>query len=114
MRQRIHQLGNMNESEVNAKKVLAISEMIARPVRARNIRRKLNMPTKQVSSFLKRTDEVKREKEGKTYQYTVDIPEIPSKMKFGDEWIEIEEIEKDGKMCRKITTSQGEEKILKM
>ncbi|KXB06105.1 hypothetical protein AKJ51_04210 [candidate division MSBL1 archaeon SCGC-AAA382A20] len=109
---RFTHIGNMSKEEVDTKKVLAFTEMIDRPVRARQIRRKLRMPSRQVSAFFKHLDEVKRKKHGKTYQYTVDIPEIPSRIEFGDEWIKIEEVEIDGKMYKKITSSQGEEKLI--
>jgi len=100
----------MAESNKNKKIVKTISNLIGNGKKpAKFFSDILGMSSRQASRFLKRIDEVERSKKYNQYEYFVDIS-TPKKIAYGDEWIKVEELSKSK---LKITTSQGDEKIVK-
>lgn len=110
-KQGVGNLSGMSESFKNTQKIRAIADTIGRKRKARHIRRKLSMTSKQVGAFMKRIDEVNRDKGGDCCEYHVDVPEIPKRIEYGDKWVEVTKVNIDGKKYRKIETSEGDERF---
>lgn len=105
-------IGSKSERTLNRIKAIVLTELLylGESGSGRLANDVDGMSSKQLGKFLKRIKEIERENNGQVYKYRPKGLEPPQRIEYGDEWVEVEKVERDGKDCLKITSSRSGEK----
>jgi len=99
----------LTDSSKAKKKAEAVFKLIGEDKKpASFLANDLGLTSRQTSQFLKRIDNVLREKKYNTYRYFVNLS-LPQKFTFGDEWVKVNE--EDNSIV--VTSSNGDVKKIR-
>jgi len=110
----ISRLSNLSDERVNRHKLEIVEEIMKRGnVSCSQLKSTIDsMTTKQLSVFLRTIEELNYFIKGNRYRYYVELDEMPTTITYGDYWITIEEIDKDGKKYLRMLSSNGTENLI--